>query len=222
MARIYIASSWKNNFIDEAASFLMKSGHEVFDFRNPNGNSKYSFSWSNIDPNWKSWDMKQYQEGLKHPFAENGFKMDFEAMNWADVCLLILPSGRSAHTEAGWMKGVGKRVFVYSPKPEEPELMYKIYDLVSDSLIRINEAINESIKTLIIYNNPDSEILFGIVNGDYSHLNGAKINIENTEKEDKALELLFDDEGMFKVNLFKNILIAQSKDWDKIALIEFA
>ena len=39
------------------------------------------------------------------------------------------------------MKGVGKRVMVYSPKEQEPELMYKIYDFVSDSIFRINDEI---------------------------------------------------------------------------------
>lgn len=31
---------------------------------------------------------------------------------------------------------------VYSPKDEEPELMYKLYDFISDSMLRINEEIN--------------------------------------------------------------------------------
>ena len=62
-------------------------------------------------------------------------------MQWADVCVMVLPCGRSANTEAGWMKGAGKKVMVYSPKKEEPELMYKIYDFVSDSISRINDEI---------------------------------------------------------------------------------
>lgn len=53
---------------------------------------------------------------------------DFDAMKWADTCIMVLPCGRSANTEAGWMKGAGKKVFVYSPIKQEPELMYKIYD----------------------------------------------------------------------------------------------
>lgn len=44
-------------------------------------------------------------------------------------------------TEAGWMKGAGKRVMVYSPEKQEPELMYKIYDFVSDNIFRINDKI---------------------------------------------------------------------------------
>ena len=36
--------------------------------------------------------------------------------------------GRSAHSEAGWMKGAGKKVIVYQIWEEEPELMYKLFD----------------------------------------------------------------------------------------------
>lgn len=49
-------------------------------------------------------------------------------MKWADTCIMVLPCGRSANTEAGWMKGAGKEVYVFTPIKQEPELMYKIYD----------------------------------------------------------------------------------------------
>ena len=48
--------------------------------------------------------------------------------------MLVLPCGRSAHTEAGWMAGRGKKVVVYIPKMEEPELMYKLFDKVAGNL----------------------------------------------------------------------------------------
>ena len=67
--------------------------------------------------------------GTQSPDCAKGFDLDFNAMKWADVCVMVLPCGRSANTEAGWMKGAGKKVIVYSPEKEEPELMYKIYDL---------------------------------------------------------------------------------------------
>ena len=69
-----------------------------------------------------------------HPSSERQFQADLDALNWADICLLVLPYGRSAHTEAGWMKGSGKRTIVYIPEMQEPELMYKLFDLVSGDL----------------------------------------------------------------------------------------
>lgn len=127
MAKIYVASSWRNQYQPEVVRFLRESGHDVYDFKNPpHGNG--GFQWSNIDENWENWSTDEYRTALKHPIAEAGFKSDFDAMQWADVCVLVLPSGRSAHSEAGWMKGAGKKVIVYQIWEQEPELMYKLFD----------------------------------------------------------------------------------------------
>ena len=48
---------------------------------------------------------------------------DFRAMEWADTCVLVLPCGRSAHLEAGWFAGRGKRLIIFTKDGEEPELM---------------------------------------------------------------------------------------------------
>jgi hypothetical protein len=55
----------------------------------------------------------------------------------------VLPCGRSAHTEAGWMKGAGKKVIVYIPEMQEAELMYKLFDLVSDNLEELNQFLQK-------------------------------------------------------------------------------
>lgn len=55
-------------------------------------------------------------------------------MKSCDACLLVLPCGRSAHAEAGWFAGAGKPVVARLPEPQEPELMYKLFNLVTDSL----------------------------------------------------------------------------------------
>ena len=52
----------------------------------------------------------------------------------ADICVLVLPCGRSAHTEAGWFAGKGKKVIAYIPTKQEPELMYKLFDGIAVSL----------------------------------------------------------------------------------------
>lgn len=105
------------------------NGHQVYDFRHPN-DEQVGFSWTDIDPNWKDWDIDEYRNALFSPCAEKGFNRDFNAMKDADVCVLLLPCGRSAHTEAGWMKGHGKKVVVLMTQPQEAELMYKLFDKV--------------------------------------------------------------------------------------------
>lgn len=125
--KIYVASSWRNPHQQEVVRYLRELGHEVYDFRNPSNGDK-GFSWSEIDENWQNWTTKEYLKALNHKRSEEAFSNDFEAMKWADCCIMVLPCGRSANTEAGWMKGFGKRVFVFQIDKQEPELMYKIYD----------------------------------------------------------------------------------------------
>lgn len=130
---IYVASSWRNDHQQKVVKILSDMGHWVYDFKHPEGPESKGFGWHEIratHPDYKDWNFEQYQTALNDPAAERGFQRDFEAMKNADCCVLVLPSGRSAHTEAGWMKGVGKQVYVFSPEREDPELMYKIYDAI--------------------------------------------------------------------------------------------
>jgi hypothetical protein len=121
--KIYVASSWRNQHQPEVVRVLRAVGHEVYDFRNPlPGNN--GFHWSEIDPTWQDWTPERYRHALGHPIARRGFARDYEGMCWADCCVLVLPSGRSAHLEAGWMAGRGKRTLIYCPEHVEPELMY--------------------------------------------------------------------------------------------------
>lgn len=124
--KIYVASSWRNEFQPQVVKSLRSLGHEVYDFRNPP--KRAGFAWSDIDKHWLQWTPEQYKAALSHPLAHAGFHSDFDGMQWADTCVMVLPCGRSANTEAGWMKGAGKEVYVYQPIAQEPELMYKIYD----------------------------------------------------------------------------------------------
>ena len=140
MARIYVASSWRNPYFPEVVNRLREAGHEVYDFRNP-PHGGAGFHWTDIDPNAPAWTYAQYAEGLHHPLAERQFQADIDALTWADTCVLVLPCGRSAHTEAGWMAGAGKRVIAYIPEMVEPELMYKLFAAVAGSLDELVEKL---------------------------------------------------------------------------------
>lgn len=139
MKNIYVASSWRNHYQQEIVRELRKEGHLVYDFKNPPEGRK-GFAWSDIDSDWINWTTEEYNKALKHPLAVEGFNSDFKGMEWADICVMVLPCGRSANTEAGWMKGKGKKVYVYQPIQQEPELMYKIYDSIvstKEELVKI-------------------------------------------------------------------------------------
>ena len=123
MARIYVASSWRNAEQPAIVARLRSAGHGVYDFRNPPNGVK-GFAWSDIDPDWQSWSAADYRRLLTtHPLAARGYVSDLRGMEWADTCLLVLPSGRSAHLEGGWFAGRGKRLIILTRDGEEPELM---------------------------------------------------------------------------------------------------
>ena len=54
---------------------------------------------------------------------------------------IMLPCGRSAHTEAGWFAGRGKLTIAYIPERQEPELMYKLFNKVCCSIEELIEAL---------------------------------------------------------------------------------
>lgn len=140
---IYVASSWRNPYYEEVVKRLREQGFKMYDFRNP-PHGGTGFHWTDVDENAPNWTFGEYTRGLTHPLAEKQFKADLEALEQADTCVLVLPCGRSAHTEAGWMAGKGKRVVVYIPEMQEPELMYKLFDKVVGSLDELLRAVQEN------------------------------------------------------------------------------
>ena len=137
---IYVASSWRNEYYPEVIVKLREAGFYVYDFRNPPSGDP-GFKWGSIDPDFMEWTPSQYRNMLHHPKAERQFHNDIEAMEACDACVLVLPCGRSAHTEAGWFSGRGKKVMAYIPEKQEPELMYKLFDGVCCSIEEIIESL---------------------------------------------------------------------------------
>ena len=123
MKQIYVASSWRNKYQPEVVSHLRSLGHEVYDFRNPRSGGPIllpnapaeGFGWKQIDPGGILLPSK-LRETLRHPIAQLGFTSDKQGMDWANTCVCVLPCGRSAHLEAGWMGGEGKKVLFYLPE----------------------------------------------------------------------------------------------------------
>lgn len=125
--RIYVASSWRNAYQPEVVVGLRNAGHDVYDFRNP-GPGERGFLWSQIADDWQQWSVEQFAAALDHPLARHAFNRDERALKWCDCCVLVLPSGMSAHLEAGWCAGAGKPVAVFAPELREAELMYRLFD----------------------------------------------------------------------------------------------
>lgn len=126
MEKIYVASSWRNTYQEGVVKLLRSAGHEVYDFKEPVPGGK-GFGWDQIDERWLDWTPLSFRDALDHPIAVIGYEADKAAIDWCTKGVLVLPSGRSAHLEAGWIGGTGKPVGVYMPKLNEPELMYRFF-----------------------------------------------------------------------------------------------
>lgn len=127
--RIYVASSWRNDYQPEVVKALREDGHNVYDFKDSEG-----FHWSEVDEKWKEWTPESYLIGLSHPCAQRGFNRDMEALRNCEACVYVMPCGPSASMEMGWAAGVGKLVLVYIPALREPDLMIKMADFISTDL----------------------------------------------------------------------------------------
>jgi nucleoside 2-deoxyribosyltransferase len=128
--KIYVASSWRNTIQPRVVQALREQGFDVYDFKNPEPENE-GFHWSEIDPHYKHWTPEAFGKALAHPIAESGFSLDMKALKECDVCVLVLPCGRSAHLEAGYAIGAGKPTIILLPNKNvpgaaEPELMYKM------------------------------------------------------------------------------------------------
>ena len=158
--RIYVASSWRNDHQPKAVSALRALGHQVYDFKDSDGFSWKETSGATCadrhcplrgfthftdhqlcsDSNWvppqpeESWTFGDWQDALVHPAAERGFARDMSALTTAHACVLVLPSGRSAHLEAGYAIGQGKPTAIWVPEYDTPDLMVKMADFVTDAL----------------------------------------------------------------------------------------
>lgn len=131
--RIYLASSWRNARYLEVLGALRGAGHDVYDFRAPRPGDR-GFHWTDVwkdikdagEGDWRTARGVQLIEMLEHPIAKAGFQSDMDALRAADITVLVLPCGRSAHLELGYAVGAGKPTAVLLDDTSEPELMYRM------------------------------------------------------------------------------------------------
>lgn len=138
--KIYVASSWRNNYQPGVVTVLRQDGHQVYDFKGPGD------GWGGageVDPDWQNWpqDIPRYIAGLNHPRAIEGFRRDMDALEASDACVMVAPCGPSASMEMGWACGSGRFVAVYMPEIRERDLMVKMADYVGQDLEEIRRLL---------------------------------------------------------------------------------
>jgi len=124
--KIYIASSWKNGqlAVDLAHFLREEEGHEVDCFCETRP-GRYTFDAREL-PGHEELNAKT---ALKRPEFQKAFEQDKAMLDWCEAVVMVLPCGKSAHLEAGYAKGQGKRLYVWGGMPAgEWDVMYGFAD----------------------------------------------------------------------------------------------
>lgn len=141
--RIYVASSWRNYIHPKVVERLRELGHETYDFKR---DETANFHWSEVGINSEGETFDNYVRGVHTERAWRGYMSDYAALADCDVCVLVLPCGRSSHLELGYAAGRFKKTAVLFQGEEvvTPELMY----LACDKLARDMEDLETWLLTL--------------------------------------------------------------------------
>jgi len=127
---VYLVGSLRNPAIPEIGNQLREAGYEVFDDW---------FAGGEIADNaWRDYEKARghtYTEALKGYAAKHVFDFDKHHLDRADIAVLVLPAGKSAHLELGYMAGKGKKTYVlFDGTPERYDVMYQFATGVATSV----------------------------------------------------------------------------------------
>jgi len=116
--KIYIGAL-KNAEITSIAAEL-RPKYDVFDQWITPGpdEEQYLFEYSKK----RGWN---YKEALTCDAAKNNFDFDKRHIDSADIVVMVMPAGKSAHLELGYSIGIGKEAHIlFDKEPERFDLMY--------------------------------------------------------------------------------------------------
>jgi len=82
-----------------------------------------------------------YKETLHTHAAKHIYEFDKGLMDKADICVLVMNAGKSAHLEFGYFRGCNKPGYVLFDK--EPSKIDIMYQFATDIFFNINDLIKE-------------------------------------------------------------------------------
>ena len=123
--RIYLASSWRNEYHPEVLAALKVAGHEVYDYRNDG----FTMDWPAEGANYE-----EMHTILMDAKSVQHFEADYDALDWAECVVMLMPSGRSAHLELGYGVGKSKITVILWSERDEPDLMHLMCDLIANEV----------------------------------------------------------------------------------------
>ncbi len=138
MSKIYLIGSLRDKRIPEIANELReKTGHEVFD--------DWFAPGPEADDFWRKYETtrgRSYSSALHGHAAKHIFEFDKGHLDSSDTAVLVLPSGKSAHIELGYMVGRGKNTYVLIDQPDRWDVMYQFATGIAFSMDELIGMIN--------------------------------------------------------------------------------
>lgn len=137
MTTIYLIGSLRNPSIPLIGDHLRSKGFDVFD--------DWMAAGPTADDSWQEYEQGRgtsYPKALRGYAARHVFAFDLKHLDRADAGVLVLPAGKSAHLELGYMRGQGKRVYVlFDKEPDRWDVMYQFADEVFFDKEKLSEAL---------------------------------------------------------------------------------
>ena len=135
---IYVISSLKNGIAAaEVSKSLRAAGHMVFD--------SWIAAGPDADDHWQAYEMARghgYQEALDGIAAQHVYDFDKRWLDYCDTGVLVMPAGKSAFSELGYMAGCGKQTFVLmDSEPVRYDVMLKLFTHVVWSVEELLEKL---------------------------------------------------------------------------------
>ena len=125
--KIYLASSWRNEYQATVLADLRALGADVLRLQESCARQQW-VRVAAVRPRPQVGSHRRAHAACARSSCRaGGFQVRFRRDDVGGL-VLLLPSGMSAHLEAGWFAGANKPVAVLAPEIREPELMYKMFD----------------------------------------------------------------------------------------------
>lgn len=136
---IYLIGSMKNLEVPKIANEIETTfGIEAFcDWHSPGPDA---------DDYWKEYEKlrgRTFKEAFNGYHAKNVFDFDKYHLDRCDATILVMPGGKSAHLELGYMVGCGKPAFIlFDKEPERLDVMLRFVKVTNgDIFMSMSEMI---------------------------------------------------------------------------------
>lgn len=135
---IYVIGSLRNPSIPVISNDLRRLGFDIFD-------DWYS-AGPEADTKWQDYEQQRgrsYVDALQGAHAQNVFQFDKKHLDEAEAAVLVLPAGKSAHLELGYMAGKGKPTFILlDGEPERFDVMTLFATSVAHNVYELAAALD--------------------------------------------------------------------------------